>query len=575
MPVITIEATTPLATWSGSPGVFTVSRSGNLTPAVDVYYCIDGTASNGVDYQAIGHLVDIPPGATSTNIVIEPIDLGQTNIATVVLSLCPSPLMTPVNYEVGWPHTATVFIAPEGVTNPPPTVAIVSPTNGSVFVAPANIELIAQASSPLGTVTNVEYFAGTNDLRRDLPLVLDPPGVNGAVGLVYFLSWNYVPAGSYPVTAVATDDTGDSSTSSVVNITVVAPPPPTNRPPIVRITNPPNGSVFRAPVNIPLYAFAEDFVDGVASVQFFDGTNSLGLAHRAIVAPTPLPGGTKLPTPIPTPFPIGNWELTWSNAPVETNAVLTAVATDNGGLASTSAPVTISILPSLPPPTNRPPIVTIAATDPIAIEGTNCWPWIGLTNATPTWSNWFRPFPPFRFFTNCGPRNATFAVMRYGATNNDLEVAYDLGGTATNGVDYATLPGTVTIPAGERSALITVMPIDDGPPDVNSTVIIELAPSTNAPPGYVVGFPRAAAALILDGNGPPPFTGLLPGSFFHLALPGPDAAWFCIEYSTNLSQWTPVCTNQVISGSIDFVDPDAAGNPGRFYRAVPLNGPPN
>lgn len=572
MPVITIEATIPLATWSGSPGVFTFFRSGNLTPPVNVYYCIDGTASNGVDYQSIGHLVDIPAGATSTNVVIEPIDLGQTNIATVTLNLCPSPLTTPVNYEIGFPHTATVYIAPDGVTNPPPTVTIVSPTNGSVFHAPGTIELISKASSPLGTVTNVEYFAGTNDLGRGLPVVLDPPGVYGVVGPVYFLSWNDVPAGSYPITAVATDDVGDSSTSSVVNITVTMPSPPTNHPPTVRITNPANGSVFLAPVNIPLFAFASDFYNGVASVQFFAGGNSLGFAHRTIVAPTPLPlGGPKLPNPIPVL--VGNWELIWTNPPVATNLALNAIATGNGGLSSTSAPVTISILPSPPPPTNRPPIVTIVATDPIAIEGTNCWPWIGLANATPTWSNWFRPYPPFRFFTNCGPKNATFAVQRYGATNNDLDVAYDLGGTASNGLDYATLPGSVTIPAGERSALITVMPIDDGPPDVNTTVIVKLAKSTNAPPAYIVGFPRAAAALIVDGNGPPPFTGLLPGSYFHLAIPGPDAAWFRIEYSTNLSQWTPVCTNQVISGSIDFVDPDAAGNPGRFYRAVPLGGP--
>jgi len=574
VPVITIEATTPVATWSGSLGVFTVFRSGNLTPPVNVYYCIDGTASNGVDYETIGHLVDIPPGAASTNVVIEPIDLGQTNIATVTLSLCPSPLMMPVNYEVGYPDTATVYIVPEGMTNPPPTVAIVSPTNGSVFYAPASIQLISKASSPLGTITNVEYFAGTNDLGRGLPLILDPPGANGAVGLVYFLSWNNVPAGSYPVTAVATDDIGASSTSSVVKITITAPPPPTNHPPNVRITNPANGSVFLAPVNIPLFAYASEFYDGIASVKFFAGSNSLGFAHRTIVAPTPLPlGGPKLPNPIPVV--VGNWELTWTNPPVQTNVSLTAVATGNGGLSSTSAPVTISVRPSPPPPTNRPPIVTIVATDPLAIEGTNCWPWVGLANAAPTWSNWFRPYPPFRFFTNCGPKNATFAVQRYGATNNELDITYDLGGTASNGVDYATLPGSVTIPAGERSALITVMPIDDGPPDVNKTVIVKLTPSTNTPLAYVAGFPRAAAALIVDGNGPPPFTGLLPGSYFHLAIPGPDSAWFCIEYSTNLNQWTPVCTNQVISGSIDFVDPDAAGNPGKFYRAVPLGGPPD
>jgi hypothetical protein len=94
-------------------------------------------------------------------------------------------------------------------------------------------------------------------------------------------------------------------------------------------------------------------------------------------------------------------------------------------------------------------------------------------------------------------------------------------------------------------------------------------------PGYVLGFPRRAAAVILDGSGPQPATGVLPDGCFHLVAPGPDAAWFCIEYSTDLARWTPVCTNQVINGSIDFVDPDTAGNPSRYYRAVPLTNLPS
>ena len=168
-------------------------------------------------------------------------------------------------------------------------------------------------------------------------------------------------------------------------------------------------------------------------------------------------------------------------------------------LSTTSAPpVNITILPSLPPPTNRPPIVSIVATDPIAIEGTNCWVWPGETNSPPTWAAW--PTAVCRYFTNCGPKTATFTVRRFGDTNEDLTVPYDIGGTASNGVDYVALPGSLTIPAGERRALITIVPIDDGPPDVNKTVILTLLPDMqmNPLPGYVLGFPRRAAAIIID-----------------------------------------------------------------------------
>ena len=148
-------------------------------------------------------------------------------------------------------------------------------------------------------------------------------------------------------------------------------------------------------------------------------------------------------------------------------------------------------------------------------------------------------------------------------TNNDLTVSYAIGGTATNGVDYVMLPGTVTIPAGERRALISVVPIDDGPPDITSTVILKPALSTN----YVVGFPSAAAAIIIDSNWPWPATAVLPDGCFHVNAIGPEGAWFSIEASADLVNWTSICTNQVVNGSIDFVDPDAQGTAARFYRA--------
>jgi hypothetical protein len=189
---------------------------------------------------------------------------------------------------------------------------------------------------------------------------------------------------------------------------------------------------------------------------------------------------------------------------------------------------------------------------------------------TPTWGHWNTNIAVWKFFTNCGPKNAAFTVRRAGETNQDLLVTYGVGGSATNGVDYVPLIGSVTIPAGQRHAFITLVPIDDGPPDITSTVILKLTPSTN----YVVGFPRDAAALILDGPLPRPFTGILPDKSFELSAPGPDGAWFHVEFSTDLLNWTSICTNQVVEGTINFIDPDAQTAPSRFYRAVPDMSPP-
>src|ERR1017187_4713165 len=456
-------------------------------------------------------------------------------------------------------------------TNLPPLVSIVSPTNGSVFYTPVTLSLIARSSDSDDTVTNVEFFSGTTDLGQGHPVVLDPPGVNGVVGLVYFLSWPSVPAGNYALTAGAADSQGASTISAPANISVLPGPPPTNLPPVVRITSPANGAAFRAPVAVPIFAYARDPNGNVVSVEFRDGTNSLGLGHRVTAMPPPLPPGPIQP-PILIVVPTNYWELVWTNAVPGSNA-LTAKATDNGGLATVSDPVNVTILTPLPPPTNRTPLISIVATNPRGAKATNCWPWLGLATAAPTWANWSADAATRRFFTNCGPKDAIFTIRRHGDTNNALTVTYDIGGTATNGVADGALAAVGTIRAGERAALITVLPHDNGPPDIASTVILAIEPSTNTPPDFVLGYPPKAATLILD-FGPHPPAAVLPDKCFHLSAAGPNGAWFHVESTADLLSWTPICTNQVINGSIDFVDPNAQSGQALFYRAVPEAGPP-
>jgi hypothetical protein len=579
VPIVTVQATQPIATVSNS-GVFTVFRAGNTNLALNVWYDLGGTVSNGVDYAAIPpHLVAIDAGAISNTIVITPTTNppNASAVETVVLTLTNSPLMTPVNYEIGSPSAGTVYIEGKGVTNLPPAVNIVSPASGSRYFAPADISLLARAADPDGPVTNVEFFANDADLGRGQPVVLDPPGANGVTGLVYLFNWQNVPTNNYILTAVATDNGGLSATSAPVKITVQW--PPTNLPPVVRITSPPDDAMFFAPVNIPLYAYADAdeeasgvIFNGVTNLEFYADGTDLGPARHVMFGPPPPAPGE--PTPQWIAVLPNNFFLLWSNAPVGKHS-LTAVAENGFGNATTSAPVNISVVSSPPPPTNRPPLVGIVATDPVAIEGTNCWPCLGLTNGTPTWSNWIVAASSASLcpFTNCGPKNATFAVFRSGDTNDDLVVNYYIGGSASNGVDYATLPGEVRIPAGQRRASIAVVPLDDGPPDLNSTVVLKLAPDATGT-NYVVGFPASAAAIILDSPSPRAATGVLPGNIFVLKAAGPDGAWFHVECTTDMIHWTPICTNQVVNGEIDFADPDTANQPARFYRVVPEAGPP-
>jgi hypothetical protein len=351
--------------------------------------------------------------------------------------------------------------------------------------------------------------------------------------------------------------------------------------PAIRIISPANHTVFFEPADVPILVYTRSEVI-FSNVEFYANGQDLGpgvllysATNRPIAAlASPAYMGVNALTRLHDV-----WGLVWSNAPAGSFS-LTAVAKGLERFAPTeiavtrtSAPVDITIL-ATPPPTNTlPDVVNISAIDPIAVAGTNySWVWPGSPVATPSWTGW--PATASELFTNWGPKIALFTVGRYGSVSSDLTVNYSISGTASNGVDYYMLPGNVDIQAGYSRAFIPIVPIDHGTNTPPKTVILTLTPDTNVPPSYFVGFPPRAEAVIFE-SWPRPLPWLLPDGTFHFSATGPDGAWFSLESSLDLQNWTPVSTNQVIEGSIDFVDPNAPNNPGTFYQTVPVTTTPS
>jgi glucose/arabinose dehydrogenase len=200
-----------------------------------------------------------------------------------------------------------------GASNSPPMVSITSPTNGASFTAPAIVPITAIASDD-GSVANVSFFDGTTFLgsTNNTPYTVT---ANLAVGL-------------HSLTAVATDNLGLSATSSVVNVSVSA---PANTPPSVTITNPVDNAAFGNTATVSVGVSATDSDGSVTNVKIFNGA---ALLRNFSVPPFTFSG-----TALAGSFALG------------TNTV-TAVATDNLGASSTSAPVHVIIARFLPPITN-------------------------------------------------------------------------------------------------------------------------------------------------------------------------------------------------------------------------------
>ena len=97
-----------------------------------------------------------------------------------------------------------------------------------------------------------------------------------------------------------------------------------------------------------------------------------------------------------------------------------------------------------------------------------------------------------------GSAPGTFTVTRTGATTAALTVNYTISGSATNGSDYASVSGSVTIAAGATSATVMVTPIDDAIDENNETVVLTLAAGT----GYAIGGANNDTVTIADNDGP-------------------------------------------------------------------------
>jgi hypothetical protein len=179
----------------------------NMPPGAINYLTPASSAANYVFEQSMLPTNVLSALVTGTNVIAVEIHQGSPNSSDIVLDL----------------QLDAVISA---ATNDNPIVNITAPANNSTFPAPLSTTIMANAVDTDGTVTNVAFYANAVKLADDTSAPFSTP-------------WNSVPAGTYALIAVATDNVGLITTSAVVNVTVSA----NTAPPVVFSKNPAPGSV--------------------------------------------------------------------------------------------------------------------------------------------------------------------------------------------------------------------------------------------------------------------------------------------------------------------------------------------
>jgi uncharacterized protein (DUF1800 family) len=175
---------------SSSPAVFTLTRVGNLTAAINVAYTLGGTAQSGVDYVSPSGVANFATGiATATVVLVPKSNAANLNNRTATLSL-----VADKTYGVSVNDAASVsFYASTGslyISNLRTPAAVTSSTAyGTATIQLATDEKSAFVNVAFSNLSSPEVVA---HLEIDGNYVYNLP--QGQVSNAY---WDFAPMGTY------------------------------------------------------------------------------------------------------------------------------------------------------------------------------------------------------------------------------------------------------------------------------------------------------------------------------------------------------------------------------------------
>ena len=443
---VTILATDATASEAGDPGNFRISRSIATTNPLTVFYQVLGSASSPADYVPIdNYSVTIPAGSNFVDVVIVPVDdaTDETN-ETVTVNLTSAP-----GGKLGSPDIATVTITDNDDSSNLPIVSIVA-TDASA----------SEPGSDTGTFT-ITRDSNTNDAL----LVIYTVGGTASSSSDYFAIGTSVtiPAGELGTTVIVTprdDSTFESNETVVVTLTI----PGTYR--IAPDTSSSTVTIVDNEIGVSIVSTGSAAEDGSTAGTLTitrTGSTISNLAVNFSVGGTATTNYDYIAFAGPVIIPADSNSVTLAVQPIDdpmaegSETVVLTLTAGPGYTVTTPNTATVLVV-------DDEPAVSILADDASAAEP--------------------------------GSNTGSFLFSRTGNTNLPLTIHFNLSGTASNGIDYALIGNSVIIPAGTKTASVTVSPIDDvnleGSETVQMTVLSNVA--------YAVIAPSSALVTISDNE---------------------------------------------------------------------------
>jgi len=454
-------------------GAFNIGLPNGITVAEDVtvHYQVSGTATNGVDYQTLNGTITIPAGQNNVNLPVNVIDdkivEGTENVIVTLTDGASTNFAFTGDPTAG---NATLYIADDdaaGTLSIVKTIDAAEPaTNGQFSISlPTGITYandITVNYTVTGTATpGADYStlsgsilipAGQNSVTLTVP-VLDDKIIENTETVIVTLTGGtatgFAPLDVNPAQATATVNIADDDNTAAnklmsISKTADAAEPATN-----------GGFKISLPAGVTV-------VENVTVNYTITGTATNGIDYTTLTGTATIPAGSNS---VPLDVVVIDDKI------IENTE--TVIATLNTGNSSSFGTFGVN-------PVANTATVNIADDDNTAAN---------KKVSVMKMRDGGEPNTNGQFGISL-PANIT--------SSEPITVNYTIAGTATNGVDYATLSGTAIIPAGQNMLTVDVNVIDDKIIEGTETVVMTLNNASSPSFGFTIGTATATVNIADD-----------------------------------------------------------------------------
>lgn len=533
-------------------GVFTFTRTGGTQSDLTVNYSVSGTATPGIDYQALLGVVIIPAGSSSANVPFRIIDdmlveSNETVNVTVSLNAAYTASANVSTITIVDDDSTTVTIYPTGTAAEPSSSGrftvmragdmtdnlVVSYTVSGTATSGADyLPLSGSVTIPAGFSSadiRVTPVADTL-LEGDESVIISlASNTNYGVGIPGTATISILDQQKASVSIIASDSTASEPGSDTGEFTI-------SRGSVVNGDLTVNLAISGTALNGIDYVPLDNFLvipDGASSVKLdviaFDdlhqesnetvivtlvtsGNYNIGSPRNATVtiedddsSRVPAIGftyaassvvesqspGVSITLSATSAVPVTvECRIIGGTAPASRYTLPQASITFDPGELAKSLPLTI-VNDAIVQPNQTIRLALFNPNSAATLDGIKVHTYTILDDDTNTIS--IAATVPIASET--GPIPGNFRFSRNGGTNAQI-VNFQVTGTASSPTDYLPIGNSVTIPAGATFVDVPVMPANDPTVELSETVVVTL---TSAPGANLIS-PRIATVIITDND---------------------------------------------------------------------------